>query len=241
MLHQVKKLLPNLHIFNSRLVDKIVGKEVHEEAGDFSFEAKIDQSMRDKNSSKAHALSGSKDNHLSEDSINKKRDLQDEEDVDSAENTNISEKRMKKKLKLQQNESRIADSAGTLDGKHGEVKKLKDNKRKRNQLAEEPDVNVATGKESDTKSREKNKGDKVNIFDSAEIPFTDLFATNAPEVPLETADKKLGNRTDQDMNAIHGLVTLATKKKKRNRVVDPAALELSQVNEIGLGGPSAWD
>ncbi|KAI3461271.1 hypothetical protein Pfo_017934 [Paulownia fortunei] len=259
LLKKVKKLLPNLHIFNARPIDKIVGKEVHEKVDDFSVEAgnnkltlqsetRIDHSMRNKNSSKAHPLSENMDNHLNiaadPGSRNKRKELPNEKGVDSADNTNISEKRMKKKLKLQQNESRITNNSGTLHVNPEEAKKLNHKKQKTNKLAENSDAkldSVVTGKEPDKKSQKRIKGDKANIIDSAESPFTDLFATGAPEVPLETAGKKLDHKTDQDIDAISGFVTLTTKKKKRNRIADPAALELSQVDKIGLGGPSAWD
>ncbi|KAL7127089.1 hypothetical protein ABFS83_14G231400 [Erythranthe nasuta] len=167
---RVKKLLPNLHVFNSRPIDKIAGKEVHEKVEDFSVDA------------------------------------------------------------------------GTLDGNDEQVKKSKDKKHKTNhQLVEEkPDVtfdDVITGKESDKKSRKRKKGDKANIIDSAETPFADLFANNAPET-----DKMPDSRYDQDMGAKHhGLVTIQTEKKKRNRAIDPASFELPHGNEIGLGGPSTWD
>lgn len=39
MPYQVKKLLPNLHIFNARPIDKIATKEVHGKTDDFSVEA----------------------------------------------------------------------------------------------------------------------------------------------------------------------------------------------------------
>ncbi|KAK6138197.1 hypothetical protein DH2020_028081 [Rehmannia glutinosa] len=204
---KVKKLLPNLHIFNARPIDKVVGKEVHEKVDGFSGEA--DLIFR-----------------------NKEKELPDEKGVDSAENTEISEKQMKKKLKLQQNESVITNNAGKLNVNSEEAKKSKHKKLKTNEHATvfNGNLDVATaGKEPDKKSRKKNKGDRVNIIDSAESPFMDLFVTDGPEAPQETADKKFDHRTLRDIDAISGLVTVPTKKKKRNRVVDPAALEVSQV------------
>ncbi|KAK6144193.1 hypothetical protein DH2020_021013 [Rehmannia glutinosa] len=201
------KIIANLHIFNARPIDKVVGKEVHEKVDGFSGEA--DLIFR-----------------------NKKKELPDEKGVDSAENTEISEKQMKKKWKLQQNESVITNNAGKLNVNSEEAKKSKHKKLKTNEHATvfNGNLDVATaGKEPDKKSRKKNKGDRVNIIDSAESPFMDLFVTDGPEAPQETADKKFDHRTLRDIDAISGLVTVPTKKKKRNRVVDPAALEVSQV------------
>ncbi|KAL2240059.1 UNVERIFIED_CONTAM: hypothetical protein Sindi_0647100 [Sesamum indicum] len=251
----VKKLLPNLHVFNARPIDKIVGKEMHEKVDDFSFEAdnklalrsetNIDQSSRNKNPSKTPPLSESMDNNLNSagdlGSRKKRKELLVEKGVDSVENTNFTEKKKKTKVKLQQNENNNAES---LNLTPEEAKKSKHKKQKSNQVAEELDVGldrIATGKEPDKKSHKKTKGDTVNIIDSAETPFTDLFVTDAPEDLHEIADKKLDLKTSHDVHVTTGLVTLPAKKKKKRKRVDPAALELSQVDEIGLGGPSAWD
>ncbi|XP_020552223.1 leucine-rich repeat-containing protein 59-like isoform X2 [Sesamum indicum] len=255
LLKKVKKLLPNLHVFNARPIDKIVGKEMHEKVDDFSFEAdnklalrsetNIDQSSRNKNPSKTPPLSESMDNNLNSagdlGSRKKRKELLVEKGVDSVENTNFTEKKKKTKVKLQQNENNNAES---LNLTPEEAKKSKHKKQKSNQVAEELDVGldrIATGKEPDKKSHKKTKGDTVNIIDSAETPFTDLFVTDAPEDLHEIADKKLDLKTSHDVHVTTGLVTLPAKKKKKRKRVDPAALELSQVDEIGLGGPSAWD
>ncbi|KAL0437048.1 UNVERIFIED_CONTAM: hypothetical protein Sradi_0412700 [Sesamum radiatum] len=255
LLKKVKKLLPNLHVFNARPIDKIVGKEMHEKVDDFSFEAdkklalqsetNIDQLTRNKNPRKTPPLSESMDNNLNSagglGSRKKRKELLDEKGVDSVENTNITEKKKKTKVKLQQNENNNAESLNLIPE---EAKKSKHKKKKTNEAAEEPDVgldSILTGKEPDKKSCKKTKGDKVNIIDSAETPFTDLFLTDAPEDRHEIADKKLDHKTGHDVHVITGLVTLPTKKKKKRNRIDPAALELSQVDEIGLGGPSAWD
>ncbi|KAL8479972.1 hypothetical protein ACS0TY_026784 [Phlomoides rotata] len=215
LLKKVKKLLPNLHIFNGRPIDKIATKDVHGKADDFSVEA------------------GSR---------SKRKELWGEKDVGSAENANTPEKKKKKKLKAQQEEPGITDYAGAVGVNPEEEKKSKHKKEKKSQVANKPDVKwetVGKVKEADKKSSKNLKGDKVNIFDSAESPFMDLFLTG--EVFLEAADSKLDHKTDKAIDANSGVITHPTKKKKKNRAVDPSALELSQVDEIGLGGPSAWD
>ncbi|PIM97952.1 U2-associated snRNP A' protein [Handroanthus impetiginosus] len=256
LLKKVKKLLPNLLIFNARPIDKIVGKEVHKKVDNFSVEAAnksglrsethVDHPMRNKNSSKAHPLIESVDNNLNNAGdlgSRKRKELLYPKGVDSAENIDVLEKRMKKKLKLQQNDSGMSNDSGIPNVNPEEAKKSKHNKQKTTQLAKEPDVKLdsgVTGKEHNKKTQKKIKGENVNIIDSAENPFTDLFEADAPEVPLGTADKKLDHRTDQDIDAMTALVTLPTKKKKKNRAVDPACIGLSEGDEIGLGGPSAW-
>ncbi|KAH6814735.1 Leucine-rich repeat family protein [Perilla frutescens var. frutescens] len=190
LLKKVKKLLPNLHVFNARPIDKIAAKEVHEKAADFSVEAGNKLNRRNKNSSTAYPS-------------------------DNVEITNISDKRMKKKLKLQQ------DTPSEFDVKSDAVGK---------------------GKDIDKKSSKMTKEGRVNIIDSAEAPFMDPYVTGASEDPSDAADKKLDRKIDQAIDAVSVLVTYPTKKKnKRKHAVDPAMLEVSQVDEIGLGGTSAWD
>ncbi|KAL3620206.1 hypothetical protein CASFOL_035118 [Castilleja foliolosa] len=187
ILNKVKKLLPNLHTFNGRPIDKVAGKEIHDKVDDFSVEA-------DTGSRK------------------KRKEPADEKDFD------ISEEKMKKNSKVQLNEN--------VNVNPEESKKPKHKKEKTDQLAKGSD---------DKRSRKKTKVDKVNTIDNSESPFMDLFLNSEPNM-------KIDNRTMQkDVDANSGLVTHTTKKKKRGRVVDPASLEFSEVDKIGLGGPSAWD
>ncbi|XP_057781999.1 uncharacterized protein LOC131000221 [Salvia miltiorrhiza] len=217
LLKKVKKLLPNLHVFNARPIDKIAAKVVHENGADFSVEAG-NQPMRNKNSSKAHPLSESMDVLGSR---NKRKKLQDEKGIDNAENANISDKREKKKSKLQQDEIRVTNNVEALKGSHEEANEVKHKKKK---------------------SRKTSKVDTINNTDTAENhPFMDLLLTGPPKDPVEAADSKLDRKMDQGIDDTSVLVTYPTKKKnKKKRDVLPDMLELSQVDEIGLGGPSAW-
>ncbi|KAL3828593.1 hypothetical protein ACJIZ3_017395 [Penstemon smallii] len=245
LVRKVKKLLPSLRIFNSKPIDKITRKEVHDEANFSSLdETKMDRSVRNKNKDTNESFDSQLDiARLG--SKNKKKVLLDEKASDSVDKTTTSEKR-KKKLKLQQNENSNTNNAETMNLDTDEVKTSKIKKNKRNQLIKENpfDVkldSVTKDEEPDKKTRTNIKRDYASMIDSSETPFMDLFANGASEVSLGTGDRELDERPDPFIDEIGGLVTLASKKKKKNRAINPASLELSQVDEIGLGGPSAWD
>ncbi|KAL6575736.1 hypothetical protein OROHE_000717 [Orobanche hederae] len=169
----------------------------------------------------------------------KRKELQDGKDANYVRNTKISNKQMEKKLKLKPDGVVNPETPNICPE---EANKSKHKKQKADRPDKDSNASGVTGRETDKKSREKIKGDKANIIDSAESPFTDLFVNiSALEVPKETADKKLDIQSERDIDAISGLVIRPTIKKKKNPVLDPAAFELSQGDKIGLGGPSAWD
>lgn len=238
LLKKVKKLLPNLHVFNARPIDKIATKEVEEEAVDFSVEAgnKLNKPMRNKNT---HPLNESMNNPPTTagdlDSRNKRKELQGEKGIDNA--------GLKKKSKLQQDEIIITNNAEALNGSPKEAKDIKH--KKKNQPPNELDVKsdtVRKGKDPDKKSRKLTKEVGVNIIDSSEYAFTDLFMTGAHEDPMEVVDGKLDRKMNPAIDAVNAIVTYPTKKKNKGKhAVDPATLEVSQFDEIGLGGTSAWD
>ncbi|KAL6527941.1 hypothetical protein OROMI_029752 [Orobanche minor] len=214
LLNKVKKLLPNLQVLNARPIGTMVGIEVHEKANDFSTETDL----------------GSR---------KKRKELQDGKNANYVQNTKISNKQMEKKSKLKPNGIVNPETPNIYPE---EANKSKHKKQKADRPDKDSNASGVTGRETDKKSREKIKGDKANIIDSAESPFTDLFANiSALEVPKDTADKKLDIQSERDIDAISGLVIRPIIKKKNNRVLDPAAFELSQADKIGLGGPSAWD
>ncbi|KAG6382830.1 hypothetical protein SASPL_157459 [Salvia splendens] len=221
LLKKVKKLLPNLHVFNARPIDKVAAKAVPENDADLSVEAgnkpnlqsevKIDQPIRNKTSNKTHSMSESTDDLGSR---NKRKELQDEKGIDNADNANMSAKKEKKRSKLLQDEINHVEA---LNGNHEEANDVKHKKKK---------------------SRKTSEVDTINNTDSAEM---DLLPTGAPENPAEVADSKLDRKMDQGTDDMSVVVTYPTKKKnKKKHDAVPDLLELSKVDEIGLGGPSAW-
>lgn len=231
MLHQVKNLVPNLQIFNGRPIEKIMTREESD---------KVDLSLARKILKK-----GDPDNAGSLGSEKKRKNLFDEKASCCPEDGTISEKKKNKKLKV------LPQSDNNITGVDVETTTVEPgNKKKSKHKMQNTDVPVM-GRASDTlgdhimkekkpdkKSRKKVKGDNINVIDSAEAPFTDLF-TGKTDVGIDT-DEKLDHRT-KDIDAISSLATFPTKKKKKNRSVDPAAFQLSPVDEVGSGGLSTWD
>ncbi|KAL2511071.1 Leucine-rich repeat (LRR) family protein [Abeliophyllum distichum] len=233
LVKKVKKLVPNVQIFNGRPIDKIMTKEETDKV-DVSSEKRISRKGHLNN---AGALGSEK----------KRKNLFDEKASDWRKDGTISEEKKKKKLKvLLQNDNNITDDAETPTATPGDKKKSKHKIQKTDEpvMGKASDLqgdHIPLEKKPDKKSRKKLKGDNINVIDSSEAPFTDLF-TDTTDIGIETNEKKLDHRTTQDIDAVNGLVTFPTKKKKkRNCSVDPAALQLSLVDEVGLGGPSTWD
>lgn len=218
MVLQVKKLLPNLHIFNAKPVDKISAKEVPIKDSDFSVEpvhevalksdSERDHSSKSKNLKRAHPAGEGTDNQLT-----------DHSDIASEGKKKKKRKRDEKKADSAQNEAVAKDDTGNVTR---ETEKKSKHKK--------------TPKES----VKEIKGNEA--IDTTEVPFADLFAANAGEEE-ETSRKEVDLRIERDaIDAMSGLVThLKSKKKKKSRIANPAAIESSQGDEIGLGGPSAWD
>ncbi|CAI9781418.1 unnamed protein product [Fraxinus pennsylvanica] len=229
LVKKVKNLVPNVQIFNGRPIEKIMTTE------------EIDKG--DVSSAKRTSKKGDPDNTGSL-GLEKRKNLFDEKASYGPEDGTILEKKINKKLKiLLQNDNNITDVETPTVEPH-EKKKSKH----KMQHTDEPVMGKASDiqgdhimidKKPDKKSRKKVKGDNINVIDSAEAPFMDLF-TDKTDAGINTDEKKLDHKT-KDRDAVSCLVTFPTKKKKKNRSVDPAALQLSPVEEVGLGGPSTWD
>lgn len=131
----------------------------------------------------------------------------------------------KKRKELQ--DEKVVENAETTNNS--------DKKRKKKSKLQEDEMKVTNNEEAKDikhkkkKSREITKGDSVNIID-----------IGAPEDSVEDANNNLERKMDEAIDAMSVVVTYPTKKNKKESFVDPALLELSRVDEIGLGGASAW-
>ncbi|XP_051143665.1 dynein regulatory complex subunit 3 isoform X2 [Andrographis paniculata] len=247
VLKKVKKLLPNLHIFNAKPINKISAKEVPEKDDEFSLDTsdklalksdmEMDPPFRIKSSEETHRLDESTDNRITNvvDMRKRKKSL-DEWTANSAVDAYVTEKRLKKKMKLQQNKGGVTNDAETLNANLKEEMKSKQKKQKEHGSIKTLG-SVVTDDKPGKKSGKDFKGDEA--IDSAEIPFTDLFKAG---VSMEVSDQVSEHKIKGNIDAISGLVTHPKKKKKtKSRAINPASLEQPLADEIGLGGPSAWD
>ncbi|CAK9159082.1 unnamed protein product [Ilex paraguariensis] len=263
---KIKKLVPNLQIFNARPIDKTMGIEKGERVDDSSVNigdklvvqnrGQRDHNMGNKNSK--HRGDQRDDGHLDNAGDletrkelklrkQKRHELSPEKASVHKETSNDTEKGVKKKLKkMQENEYHDIDDGETPHVDPDVQKELKHKKKKREEILKEKASDgkgdgTIIGKESRIPKKAKQKEDSV--IDDVETPFVDLFAADAPENVENSAEKGRGNRTVQDINMNDGKDTFPTKRKKtKNRDKGTDALRLlSAATEIGLGGASTWD
>ncbi|GMH12677.1 hypothetical protein Nepgr_014518 [Nepenthes gracilis] len=78
-------------------------------------------------------------------------------------------------------------------------------------------------------------------MDDKETPFAELFAADAAD-NLKFRGEERGDKAVQDADAISGLVTFPSKRKKiKIHGIGSSVLQfMSPAAEVGLGGPSAW-
>ncbi|GFZ20226.1 leucine-rich repeat (LRR) family protein [Actinidia rufa] len=227
---KIRKLVPNLQIFNTRPMDKSTRNEkgdrdeiVDKKQGPQN-EEKIDHSIRKKNL-KHYVMNESNDNqhdnawNADEGGLKHKNKktmtLGKEKDSDKKETNNIVGKKLKEKLKVQENEINVIADADPSLKKELKLKKDK------------------------TSPVLKAKQNETAIIDDGETPFSDLF--NLTGENTENSGGRMDDRAAQDVNAISGLGTLPVKKKKIKSRDESSALQFSSAAEVGLGGPSTWD
>ncbi|KAA8544295.1 hypothetical protein F0562_022307 [Nyssa sinensis] len=260
---KVKKLVPNLQIFNARPMDKIMKNEKGDTVDDSSLnfanklgvekEEQIDHSMRNKNS-KHYEMNQSKDGQLNnargldtEKKLkHKKQKTMELKEKDSVhqENSTITAKELKKKLNVRQNEVNAMDDeetpfTGTDLGKELKRKKQKTNEISKDKASDSKENTTITEKKLKGKSK-KGEQNKVNVIDDGETPFLELFTAENAEY---NGEKEIDDKVIQDVNMNYGLVTFPDKRKKiKSQGKGHPALELlSSPAEVGLGGPSTWN
>lgn len=253
---KVKKLLPNLQIFNAKPIDKMMKKEESRTLSSLSdrnkfidnMEKQIDPAMGYGQQKKFLAseddsddpVDGALDLDMEKELKLKKRKrsaLPNEKTQNPLEN-DIGEEKVKRKVKSKRQGDIVSGNSEDVlvnadSGNELESKKLKKDK------ALELEHNTITGK-SNKKSDKKLKENKASIIDDGEAPFVELFARDATEATINNVQQK-DHPTVPHGDAGGGLVTVTAKKRKKCRSASAAYLELSPVAEVGLGGPSTWD
>lgn len=114
-----------------------------------------------------------------------------------------------------------------------------------------PDINnnLLPDKHEIKESSKKITGEKVQLkkimksvtIDDGEVPFSAIFMADITE-NNESQNESL-KRSKQDIHSAGEVVTFPKNKKKvkRGNVGASALQSLLPANEIGLGGPSAWN
>ncbi|GAV69695.1 LRR_8 domain-containing protein [Cephalotus follicularis] len=214
--NKVKKLLPNLHIFNTRLVDKKTKREKCDRVDDavnkleVYEEERVDQTGE--KDCKHHMIGQIKDGHFSD------HDVQIE----------LKKKRKKTNAEILEKQ--------TVVHEEGDARVEKRTKKKI--LEEEGKLDVIKRPE---KIKPKEEQSELDFIDDREISFVELFAVDAAENPVNDGEMKTVDKAVQHSNSGGGSVTYNSKRKKTKKQGMDCELHLPPAVEIGLGGPSAWD
>ncbi|KZV36947.1 protein phosphatase 1 regulatory subunit 7 [Dorcoceras hygrometricum] len=234
LVRKVKNLLPNLHIFNAKPIEKILGKEVDDSTDKthkitpIQDEKKTSHALRNKNSSKAPAVDETLNTHLEDAenpaSKNKKRKQLDENDDNLRKTT-----KMDKLNVMDDPETPLVDlfasDAPEIPTKTGDHKSDR--------------VKVDSAMKH-RKARKSTKRDNLKALDNSRYPITDHFPPATPEIPAEDGFKRLSRDQifrDYDRESDVISMTIYKRNKKHVNKVDPAAL--SEL-DVGSGGASSW-
>ncbi|MBA0553093.1 hypothetical protein Golob_012310, partial [Gossypium lobatum] len=228
---QVKRLLPNLHIFNARPIDK---------------------SIENKEGEIVNIASHSTDIHMEEKTGQKRKKNPEflvsveKQDVNHDSNATAfdTEKELKRKKKKGNNklstEVPIAEDDVVVEKEEKKKKpKVEQKGRKTNdKFSTSMQEDGTTGEEKPKRKKKLEKRAELDIIDDAGASFSELFATDVAD-PIQDGKRKIVNRASQDTKSSDSLVTYPVKKKKSKHAV-LAELELTPAIEVGMGGASTW-
>lgn len=236
---QIRKLVPSLQIYNAKPIEKIMENE----------DGRIDDSTADAGSVRAvmkpkhldqRKGSGSLEHHVAGPS----------KDTDVGGNEDFSvEKKLKVKRKKRDVESlEIAKKRPAIDdskqndndtSEDGKFSHLNPNI-KNNLLPDKHELKESSKRKTEGEVQLKKIEKNVTI-DDGEIPFSDFFKADIVE-NAENQNESM-RKVKQDIHSVGEVVTFPKNKKKvkRGNVGASALQSLLPANEIGLGGPSAWD
>ncbi|KAJ9188641.1 hypothetical protein P3X46_000017 [Hevea brasiliensis] len=253
LVKKVLKLLPSLHIFNARPIDKNTQKGDGGSVGrvdDFSIiPAKELEAPKEKkqdtireNKLSEHEMDQSRHGHFGNVSdANLEKDLK-------------KEKKMRDKLsrkdevpvygrddvferKLKRNTSEEQDNGNHIDMEDLKLKRRKTNEKFLKKDVQGDDKSTVEKKPKIKTSREEQG--ELDVIDNGETSFADLFAVNVAESPKLGDEKKMVDKAE-DISFMRGLAASSAKKKKTKNRGMGAAVQLSAAVEVGMGGPSTW-
>nr|AMM42992.1 LRR-RLK [Vernicia montana] len=254
LVNKVVKLLPSLHIFNARPIDRSAKKGDSGRVDDVSpipasepevVKQKKKGSMKG-NMLSEHEMDQSKSSHLDNVSgINVERDLKEKkkkmkgelswkEEVPVYDRDDIMvENKLKRKASQEQDNDNDLDREDLKHKRKQTIEKFL----KKDVLDQGNNKSTAKKKPKSKKSREGQS--ELDVIDNGETSFADFFAANAVESPKHGGEEKMIDKVGEGINFMGASVAFSAKKKKiKNRV--GATVQLSAEVEVGMGGPSTW-
>ncbi|WRX32726.1 Leucine-rich repeat - like 10 [Theobroma cacao] len=248
-----KKLLPTLHIFNARPIDKSIKnkmgeivniashnaankEEIHKEEkkdqkGKKNPKFQVSVQRQDINLDNATGHDAEKESKRKRKKGNDK--LSTEVPVDEDDIIVEKEEKKKKSKGEQENVSLL-----------GLEKEFIQKGRKTNDKLLKKEVSVHEGEdgiivEEEPKKKKLGKRAELDIIDDGGASFTELFTTDVAD-PTDDGERKIFETSGQVKKSTGSLVTYPVKKKKSKRGVLPE-LQLAPAVEVGMGGASTWD
>ncbi|XP_007015749.2 PREDICTED: protein phosphatase 1 regulatory subunit 7 isoform X1 [Theobroma cacao] len=250
---KVKKLLPTLHIFNARPIDKSIKnkmgeivniashnaankEEIHKEEkkdqkGKKNPKFQVSVQRQDINLDNATGHDAEKESKRKRKKGNDK--LSTEVPVDEDDIIVEKEEKKKKSKGEQENVSLL-----------GLEKEFIQKGRKTNDKLLKKEASVHEGEdgiivEEEPKKKKLGKRAELDIIDDGGASFTELFTTDVAD-PKDDGERKIFETSGQVKKSTGSLVTYPVKKKKSKRGVLPE-LQLAPAVEVGMGGASTWD
>ncbi|CAB4313773.1 unnamed protein product [Prunus armeniaca] len=248
---KIKRILPNLHVFNARPIDKYITKNEKGAGVDEVDDSSLNAANKQENQTEKQKDRDFKDLMMagtkggigklenSSDSDTKKLKPKKQKLDDNVSNHEVlvqgDEKRdhVKKKSYRQQvlneNDPSNLQKAGDLE------KESQKKKQKKNPLHTEDNTKV--GKKLE-KAKVKQQGE-LDVIDDADTPFLELFSVNMGDAEVG-GENKVNDKVSEEANWLGGLVTFPSKRKKAKNRGTGSTLQPLPVDEIGTGGPSTW-
>ncbi|KAL8119635.1 hypothetical protein AgCh_016952 [Apium graveolens] len=236
---KIKKLVPSLQIYNAKPMEKIMENEdgrINDSSADAGDKPEVKKPKhldhtKGSNSMEHHVAGPSKDTdvdgnqeYFMEKKSKGKRKKGDVEFPDIAKKRPTFED-------LKQN--------GNNSGEDGKSSYLNPDI-KNNLLPDKHETKESSKKKTGEEVQRKKRVKNVTI-DDGEIPFSAMFTADITENAASQNESL--KKSKQEIHSAGEVVTFPKNKKKikRGNVGASALQSLLPANEIGLGGPSAWD
>lgn len=248
---KIKRILPNLHVFNARPIDKYITKNEKGAGVDEVDDSSLNAANKQENQTEKQKDRDFKDLMMagtkggigklenSSDFDTKKLKPKKQKLDDNVSNHEVlvqgDEKRDHVKKKsyrhqvLNENDPSNLQKAGDLE------KESQKKKQKKNPLHTEDNTKV--GKKLE-KAKVKQQGE-LDVIDDADTPFLELFSVNMGDAEVG-GENKVNDKVSEEANWLGGLVTFPSKRKKAKNRGTGSTLHPLPVDEIGTGGPSTW-
>ncbi|XP_050204867.1 uncharacterized protein LOC126654906 [Mercurialis annua] len=239
---KILKLLPHLHIFNARPIDKsnkVSSGRFNDSSLIPTHELSVSKEMQKSSVRKNGPHDSASDVKVEKDLKKKNKKVDNKflgkEDVPVYDRDNvIVDQKPKRKKSQEQDESNDFEMEGLKQKK----KKTHEKFSKKDVQVPEDDNNVVKMKSKSKKSGEQSE---LDLIDDADASFADFFANSTAKSPEVGGQKEKVDKAGKDKYLMGGVVVIsADKKKKKIHAVD-STIQLPAEVEVGMGGSSTWD